>query len=136
MGAREVDPSFTALPYRSLGDAALARAAELGASHADFRFERMRYQELAVRDAALQGASDTEDLGFAVRVLHGGAWGFAAGVVLTTDEAVRVAESAVAVARVAAQMTSSPVELAPEPTYGDVTWVSAYAVDPFEVPTA
>ncbi|MBA2952677.1 TldD/PmbA family protein [Nocardioides sp. MAH-18] len=136
MGARELDPTFTALPHRRLGDAALARAAELGASHADFRFERVRYQELVARDGTLQGASDVEDLGFAVRVVHGGAWGFASGVVLTADEAVRVAESAVAVAKVAAEMTSTPVELAPEPTYDDVTWVSAYEVDPFLVPTA
>src|SRR3954449_6231633 len=120
-----LDPGFTALPYRALGDAALARAADLGATHADFRFERVRYQELVVRDGALQGASDTEDLGFAVRVVHGGAWGFASGVVLSVDEAVRVADTAVAVARVAAGMTSSPVELAPEPTYDDVVWVSS-----------
>ncbi|MFC7495018.1 MULTISPECIES: TldD/PmbA family protein [unclassified Nocardioides] len=136
MGDRELDPTFTALPHRSLGDAALGRVAELGATHADFRFERVRYQELAVRDGALQGSSDTEDLGFAVRVVHGGAWGFASGVVLTTDEAVRVAETAVAVARVAAEMTGRPVELAPEPVYDDVTWVSAYDVDPFGVPVA
>ena len=136
MGARELDPTFTALPYRALGDAALARAAELGASHADFRFERVRYQDIVVRDGALQGASDTEDLGFAVRVVHGGAWGFASGVVLTPDEAVRVAESAVAVARVAAEMTGRPVELAPEPVYADATWVSAYEIDPFEVPVS
>jgi TldD protein len=134
MSDRALDPTFTALPYRSLGDAALARAAELGASHADFRFERVRYQELAVRDGVLQGASDTEDLGFAVRVIHGGAWGFASGVVLSVAEAVRVAETAVAVAQVSAGMTSRPVELAPEPTYDDVTWVSAYEIDPFEVP--
>ena len=102
MSAPGLDPTFTALPYRSLGDAALARARELGVSHADFRFERVRYQHLGVRDGVLQGASDHEDLGFAVRVIHRGAWGFASGVVLTTDEAVRVAESAVAVALVAA----------------------------------
>ncbi len=136
MGDRVLDPTFTSLPYRSLGDAALARAAELGASHADFRFERVRYQELTARDGNLQGASDTEDLGFAVRVVHGGAWGFAAGVVLSTDEAVRVAETAVAVAQVAARMTSSPVVLAPEPTYDDVAWVSAYEIDPFEISVA
>jgi TldD protein len=136
MGDRVLDPTFTSLPYRGLGDAALARAAELGASHADFRFERVRYQELGVRDGVLQGASDTEDLGFAVRVVHGGAWGFASGVLLTTDEAVRVAETAVAVARVAAEMTSSPVVLAAEPTYDDVEWVSAYEIDPFEVTVA
>ena len=136
MGDRVLDPTFTSLPYRGLGDAALARAAELGATHADFRFERVRYQELVARDRVLQGASDTEDLGFAVRVVHGGAWGFASGVVLTTEEAVRVAETAVAVARVAAEMTSRPVVLAAEPTYADVEWVSAYEIDPFEVSVA
>src|SRR6478672_13501378 len=131
-----LDPAFTALPYRALGDAALSRAAELGATHADFRFERVRYQDVRVRDGAVQGVGDVEDLGFAVRVVHGGAWGFASGVLLNVDEAVRVAETAVTVARVAAEMTSSPVELAPEPVYDDVTWVSSYEIDPFEVPTA
>lgn len=129
-------PTFTDLPYRALGDVALTRARELGASHADFRFERVRYQSLRVRDGALQGASDAEDLGFAVRVVHRGSWGFAAGVVLTPEEAVRVAETAVAVATVAAGMTTRPVELADEPVHDDVTWVSSYEVNPLEVPTA
>jgi TldD protein len=131
-----LDPGFTALPYRSLGDAALARARELGASHADFRFERVRYQDVRVRDGSIQGVGDVEDLGFAVRVVHGGAWGFASGVQLTADEAVRVAETAVAVARVSAAMTTVPVEIAPEPVYDDVTWVSSYDLDPFDVPVA
>ncbi len=131
-----LDPTFVDLPYRTLGDAALSRARELGVTHADFRFERVRYQDLSVRDGVLQGASDAEDLGFAVRVIHRGSWGFASGVVLSPDEAVRVAESAVAVAEVAAGMTSRPVELAAEPVYDDVTWVSAYDVNPLDVPVA
>src|SRR3954447_12367384 len=110
-----IDPSFTALPYRKLAGAALSRVRDFGVTHAEFRFERVRYQHLSVRDGALQGAEDGEDLGFAVRVVHHGAWGFAAGVALTTDEAVKVAEQAVNVALVAAGMTRSPVELAPEP---------------------
>ncbi len=134
--AEGLDPGFTVLPYRSLGDAALSRARELGATHADFRFERVRYQDVRVRDGAVQGVGDVEDLGFAVRVVHGGAWGFASGVHLTADEAVRVAETAVAVARVSAAMTTVPVEIAPEPVYDDVTWVSSYALDPFDVPVA
>lgn len=135
MVGAETDPTFLALPHRALGDVALARAGELGASHADFRFERIRYQHLGVRDGVLQGAADTEDLGFAVRVIHRGAWGFAAGVVLTPEEAVAVAERAVAVAGVAAEMTTTPVEIAPEPVHDDVTWVSAYDVNPLHVPT-
>src|SRR3954468_14747900 len=132
----EIDPSFTALPYRELGAVALPRAQELGAVHADFRFERIRTQQLAVRDGVLQTALDADDVGFAVRVIHRGAWGFASGVVLTPAEARRVAETAVAVAEVAAEMTIAPVEIAPEPVHPDVTWVSSYAVNPFEVSIA
>ena len=136
MTGAELDPSFLTLPYRDLGDVALARAAELGASHADFRFERVRYQHLGVRDGVLQGAADAEDLGFAVRVIHRGAWGFAAGVVLTPEEATAVAERAIAVAGVAAEMTTSPVKIAAEPVHDDVTWVSAYDVNPLAIPTS
>ena len=136
MASATLDPTFSDLPYRELGDVALARARELGATHADFRFERVRYQHLGVRDGVLQGAGDSEDLGFAVRVIHGGSWGFASGVILTADEAVRVAGRAVEVATVAAGMTSRPVEIADEPVYDDVTWVSSYLVNPLEVPVA
>jgi TldD protein len=136
MSAPQLDSSFTSLSCRSLGDAALTRARELGASHADFRFERVRYQSLVVRDGVLQNASDQEDLGFAVRVIHRGSWGFASGVVLTPEEAVRIAATAVAVAQVAAEMTSTPVEMAPEPVHADVEWVSSYDVNPLDVPVA
>jgi len=136
MSGPQLDPTFLALPYRRLGEAALTRARELGVSHADFRFERIRSQHVGVRDGALQGTSDSEDLGFAVRVIHHGSWGFAAGVLLTPDEATRVAERAVEVALVAAEMTSAPVEIAPEPVHDDVTWISAYELNPLDVPTA
>ncbi len=132
----EIDPSFTALPYRRLADAALSRARDFNVSHADFRFERVRYQDIRVRDGHLQGAEDSEDLGFAVRVILDGAWGFAAGVVQTPESAVRVAETAVRTARLAAAMTTRPVALAPEPVHGDVEWVSCYEVDPLSVPLA
>jgi TldD protein len=134
MGAHAVDPAFLALPHRTLADAALDRARRAGAAHADFRFERVRYQHFSVRDGQLQGAQDSEDLGFAVRVVLDGAWGFASGVVLTPEAAAEVAEQALAVARVAAAMTTRKVELAPEPVHDDVTWCSEYDIDPFAVP--
>ena len=132
----EIDPGFTSLPHRELGATALGRAQELGVSHADFRFERIRHQRLGVRDGVLQTAADADDVGFAVRVIHRGSWGFASGVVLTTDEARRVAETAVAVAEVASRMTGAPIELAPEPVHADATWVSSYDVNPFDVPVS
>ncbi len=132
--ADEIDPAFTALPLRSLADAALARARELGAEHADFRLERIRDQHLSLHDARLDGAADSEDIGFAVRVVHDGTWGFASGVDLTPDAVVRVAEQAVDVAVVSRPLSTTRVELADEPSYGEVTWVSSYDVNPFDVP--
>jgi TldD protein len=130
----ELDPVFLALPMRQLADAALSRARELGVEHADFRFERIRTQDLALRDARLETSRDGEDLGFAVRVVRDGTWGFAAGVDLTPAAAARVAEQAVEVAKVAGPGNSERIELADEPVYPDATWVSAYEVDPFSIP--
>ncbi|MFC1419703.1 TldD/PmbA family protein [Streptacidiphilus cavernicola] len=136
-----LDPTFLALPLHALADAALSRARALGASHADFRLERVRNASWRLRDARPSGASDTLQLGFAVRVVHNGAWGFAAGVDLTAEAVAGVAEQAVAVARLsagiaAASGTEDLVELAEEPVYPDAAWVSSYRVNPFEVPDA
>jgi TldD protein len=134
-----IDETFLALPLRALADAALARARALGAEHADFRFERVRRGELTLRDARLEGSSDVLDTGYAVRVVHGGTWGFASGVELTMDGAARVAAQAVAMAKLSARViaaagSSERVELAPEPSHGEQTWISAYEVNPFDIP--
>src|SRR3954453_19498581 len=136
MPGRTVDESFLALPLSALTDAALTRAVDLGCEHADIRVERIRTQTISLRDARLESLTDGEDLGLSVRVVHEGTWGFAAGVVLTAAEAVRLAEEAVAVAQVSAAINTDRVELAPEPVYPDGEWVSAYEVDPFAVPDA
>jgi TldD protein len=133
---RGVDESFLALPLSALAEAALTRAIDLGCEHADLRVERIRTQTVRLRDARLEALADGEDLGLAVRVVHEGTWGFAAGVVLTAAEAVRLAEEAVAVAQLSAAMNTDRVELAPEPVHADGEWVSAYEVDPFAVPDA
>ncbi|MFB7664759.1 TldD/PmbA family protein [Kitasatospora sp. NPDC056138] len=139
--SRAVDPQFLAYPLRALADAALGRARQLGVSHADFRLERVRSAAVRLRDARPAGSSDSVRLGFAVRVLLDGAWGFAAGVDLTADAAAEVAEQAVAVARLAGGISRAAgstdlVELAEEPVHADASWVSAYEVNPFDVPDA
>jgi TldD protein len=131
-----IDPEFTALPLRDLADAALTQARALGAQHADFRAERIRGQYIALSDAHPQTLFDADDTGLAVRVVVDGTWGFASAVDLTADAAAQAARQAVEVAEVAAAMNTEPIELAPEPAYGDVTWVSAYETDPFTVSVA
>jgi TldD protein len=130
----ELDATFLALPLATLADAGLSRARELGASHADFRAERIRTGSIGLRDATLDSVSDDADLGIAVRVVHEGAWGFASGIDRTPAAAARLAEQAVATARLSRVLSSDPVELADEPVHADRTWVSSYEINPFDVP--
>ncbi|MCW2713995.1 MAG: peptidase modulator of gyrase [Frankiales bacterium] len=128
-----LDPDFLALPLREAAAAGLQAALDAGASHADVRVERLRGQDLSLRNARLERLNDSVTVGLAVRVVSGGTWGFAAGPDVTVEEAVRLARQAVDVARTARPLNAEPVELAPEPVHRDATWVSAYDVDPFHV---
>jgi TldD protein len=133
---RRIDPEFTAYPLRQMADAALQRAADLGAEHADFRAERIRDQQIGLSDGNLETLYDADDVGLAVRVVVEGTWGFASAADLTAEAAARAATAAVDVARVAAAVNTERIELAPEPAHDEVSWVSAYQVDPFGVGVA
>src|SRR6478609_5770398 len=115
-----VDPQFRALPLAALADAALDRARSRGAEHADIRVERIVTQTISLRDGAVTGDGD---------------WGFASHGDLTPEQAAATAEQAVQVARTLAPVARERVERADEPVHADAVWVSAYALDPFEVPT-
>jgi TldD protein len=134
--AQRIDPQFRAYPLRQLADAALQRAADLGAEYADFRAERIRGQQIGLSDGNLETLFDTDDFGLSVRVVVDGTWGFASAVDLTEQAAVRAAAEAVDVARVAAPINTERIELAEEAAHGEVAWVSAYEVDPFSVSVA
>src|SRR5262249_12523483 len=131
-----IDPEFAAYPLRGMAEAALQRAAQLGAQHADFRAERIRSQRVGLSDGSLETLYDADDLGLAVRVVVEGTWGFASAVDLTPEAAARAAADAVAVARVAAAVNTERIDLAPEAAHGEVSWTSAYEVDPFSVGVA
>jgi TldD protein len=131
--SHQIDPEFTALPLRAVAEAALERAQQLGVEHADVRIERIRTADLALHDARLETSHDDDERGVAVRVVHDGTWGFAGGLVLDPDAARRLVDRAVEVAAVSKPVTGERIELAPEPSHGEQTWVSAYEVDPFAV---
>ena len=86
---REVDTDFTDLPLQELADAALQRARDLGAEHADLRVERVRRSDLRLRDGQLSGAGDGTDTGLSVRVVLDGTLGFCAPSDLTTAAGLR-----------------------------------------------
>ncbi len=132
----QLDDEFLALPLKALSDAALSRAKDQGCTYAEARVERIRAAYRSFRDHALDTTADSELLGVSVRVVHNGVWGFASDITLSTDAAARLAERAIATAKVSRPLTPASVELADEDVYAEAAWVSAYEVDPFEVDEA
>lgn len=125
-----------ALPRHELADAALSAAKAAGAEHADLRIHRIATEIVRLRDGELETAVVNRELGLAVRVIVDGTWGFASHAELAPGVAADTARRAVQVATTLAALNAERVELAAEPVYRDVSWVSDYAIDPFDVPTA
>src|SRR5688572_13546502 len=132
MTTRAIDPTFLALPLDRLADVALDIAKRRGATYADFRVERLRTHIIVARDRELQTSVESESVGFSVRVVAKGAWGFAAGTDLTADAVTNVTQRAIEVAEALAPLNTEPVVLADEPVYRD-SYVSSYEIDPFAV---
>ncbi|MEK9664927.1 MAG: DNA gyrase modulator, partial [Candidatus Nanopelagicales bacterium] len=109
--------------------------AAAGAEYVAARFMSTRAGHLALHDGAVESTGESTDRGIAVRVLVDGCWGFAASDTCTLPEAVRLAQSAVRLARLSSPLVSTRVELAGEPVHQG-RWTSPYDIDPFAVPAA
>src|SRR5688500_5918768 len=133
MTTRAIDPSFLALPLDRLAGVALDIVRRRGATYGDFRVARLRSHTIVARARELHTSVESETVGFSVRVVSNGAWGFAAGIDLSADSVSAIAHRAVDVAEALGPLNSEPVTLANEPAYTD-TYVSSYEIDPFDVP--
>jgi TldD protein len=102
-----VDPAFLDLPLQEAAAAGLQAARDAGAAHADVRIERLRGQDLSLRDGRLESLQDAVSAGIAVRVVTDGTWGFASSSDVTVEEAVRLARQAVDVARTSRPLNGS-----------------------------
>jgi TldD protein len=106
-----------------------------GADYGDVRSVVRDMESLTVRDGLLDPAVRETDSGFGVRVLAGGAWGFAASQSATREAMEETVTRALAIARASATVQTEPITLAPlEPARG--TFCSPWTTDPFAVPLA
>lgn len=118
---------------KTLAQNAVDSAVRSGASYADIRIVETLREDILVRNGKIAEMDLSEDLGFGVRVLVNGAWGFASSARVEHDEIQRVVALAVRVAKASASLKREDVRLAPEPVHLD-TWVTPYIIDPFSVP--
>src|SRR5215510_799817 len=97
--------------WHEVAELALKRVTASGAEYGDVRILHSTSQTVTGEDRRIASVSDVEDSGFGVRVLYHGAWGFAASSVLSLEEAPRVADLAVEIAKCSASLASEKVKL-------------------------
>jgi TldD protein len=124
---------MTAPSWDEYADLALARIAASGAEYGDIRIQHSTTQTISGEDRRIAAVRDVEDVGFGVRVLYHGGWGFAASSILSLEEVPRVADLAVEIARGSASVAIEKIRLAEEPVHRDRV-VTACRIDPFSVP--
>ncbi len=139
-GSRMIDPAealgegMDAGTKKQLADAALSAARSSGATYADVRIGRYLNQFVITRENRVQAIANTESFGVGIRVIAGGAWGFAATNDVTMEGMAKTAQRAVAVAKANAKIMTEPVQLAPQQGYGEVSWKTPIEKNTFEVP--
>jgi TldD protein len=117
-----------------LADAALEEARAHGAGYADVRIARYLNQFISARDTRIQNITSTESFGTGIRVIVDGTWGFAATNDVTVEGITRAAREAAAIAKANSRYQTEPVQLAPQPGVGEVSWRTPIEINAFEVP--
>jgi len=116
----------------TLSSRALETAKLKGAQYADIRVVHTAEQNLSTKNGVVDGLSSSESLGFGVRVLVDGAWGFASSRELAADEVDKVADLAVKIAKASALVRGDPVQLGP-PVTSRGAYTTPIQTDPFTI---
>ena len=119
---------------KQLADIALNAARSKGATYADIRIGRYLNQFVSTRENRVQNIANSESFGVGIRVITNGCWGFAASNNVTKEDVAKTAERAVAIAKANSKVQSSPVQLAPQQGYGEVSWKTPIEKNAFEIP--
>ncbi len=128
MDGQKLSPTL----YEAIARAGLERASAMGASYADVRIVHEKTRILGVRLGRIGRIEQAETFGIGVRVLVGGAWGYAARPEVEEACASELAARAVEAARAGSPLRARPVDLTEEePARGH--WSSRWEEDPFEI---
>ena len=134
IAARQLSETIDIAVKKRLADAGLGAATDAGASYCDVRVGRYLRQFVITREANVQNIVNTESLGVGVRVIADGAWGFSATNTMTVEAVAEAARLATAIARANARNQTQPVQLAPTPGVGEVSWRTPIQRNAMEVP--
>jgi TldD protein len=112
---------------------ALETARTRGATYADARVMDIRQRDLSTKNGEVGNLAESESLGIGVRVIAGGAWGFASTDRLTREGVQACAAEGVSIAKASALAKRHDVVMVPETAFVD-TWQNPFVKDPFRIP--
>jgi TldD protein len=103
-----------------------------GAAYSDIRVVEGQTETISIKNGTVQTLDFTDTLGFGVRVLVDGAWGFASSREMTDDEVTRVTALAIEIAKASAMTAVEKVELG-SPIRSQGTYQTPFEIDPFSI---
>ena len=109
---------------------ALNLAKMRGAQYTDIRVVENSTETLVVKDGVVESLNYSQSMGFGVRVLADGAWGFAASQDLNAKEVDRITDQALEIARASALASGEKVDLGPAVT-SQGTYQTPIQIDAF-----
>ncbi|MEW6717691.1 MAG: TldD/PmbA family protein [Chloroflexota bacterium] len=118
---------------KDLMNRALNLAQVQGAGYADVRVVHKRTEALMVKNGVVDNLDFSETIGFGVRVLIDGAWGFASSRVLNPKEVDRITTLAVDIARASEMVRGERAELGPAVT-SQGKYQTPIKINPFSIP--
>lgn len=82
--------------------------------YGECRIVETQHENIIVRNGIVEAITQTNDLGFGIRVLKNNGWGFSSSKELTKTESQKVAKEALAIAESSTRIPGKPVT---RPTY-------------------
>ena len=101
--------------------------------YGDVRIVQILNESIRVKNGKVESIASSEDMGFGVRVLVNGYWGFASSNKMDIVEAERVVKAAIEIAEASALGKGEPIRLSEEEVFVD-TYRTPFEKDPFAVP--
>ena len=118
---------------KDIAELALDTCRNLGATYADIRIVTIKDEDISIKLGNISVLEFRESIGFGIRCLVDGGFGFAGSYDPTKEEVRRVAELAVRIAKASGSTRKKPVELVDVKAVTD-SYTTPFKKDPFKVP--
>ncbi|MGB2697790.1 MAG: DNA gyrase modulator, partial [Candidatus Zixiibacteriota bacterium] len=101
------------IDWKKITEIALNTARDKGASYSDVRIVQTQDEGVSIKNGVPELTDRSESMGFGIRVIAFGCWGFASSSDFNSDNIKRVAELSVKIAKASARVKKDDVSLAP-----------------------